>query len=77
MILVTGATGQNGGAVAAALDTMGVPYRALVRDCARLAATPTREVVEGDFDDAPSLALALDDDRQPPSVHRSMPERMA
>jgi len=60
MILVTGATGQNGGAVAAALDAMSVSYRALVRDRARLAPASTREVVEGHFDDPASLARALD-----------------
>ena len=56
MILVTGATGQIGGAVLGHLaDATGV--RALVREPAELG---DAEVVVGSFDDAGSLAVALD-----------------
>ena len=56
MILVTGATGQIGGAVLGHLaDAPGV--RALVREPTGLS---DAEVVVGSFDDADSLAAALD-----------------
>jgi uncharacterized protein YbjT (DUF2867 family) len=63
-ILVTGATGKQGGATARRLLTGGGPVRALVRDpaapaAAALAAAGAR-LVRGDFDDPASLRPALD-----------------
>ncbi|MGI4872137.1 MAG: SDR family oxidoreductase [Janthinobacterium lividum] len=63
-ILLTGATGNVGSAVANALAARQVPFRALVRNPAdqpaqALAALPGAEVVTGDFNDAASLARAL------------------
>ncbi|MFD0557350.1 uncharacterized protein YbjT (DUF2867 family) [Stackebrandtia endophytica] len=62
-ILVTGATGQQGGAVAATLLRDGWSVRALTRDAGRPAARALAEagaqVVEGDFDDPASLARAV------------------
>lgn len=52
MILVTGATGQNGGATLRLLSAAGVPVRALTRDPAKaaaLASLPHVEVVAGDM----------------------------
>ncbi|MFD0687863.1 NmrA/HSCARG family protein [Actinomadura fibrosa] len=63
-ILVTGATGRQGGATARRLLAEGRPVRALVRDPAAPAAaalaTAGAELVQGDFDDPASLAPALD-----------------
>lgn len=63
-ILVTGATGKQGGATARRLLAGGWPVRALVRDltapaAAALAAAGAR-LVRGDFDDPASLPPALD-----------------
>lgn len=61
-ILVTGATGSTGAAVAAALTVAGTPYTAMVRkqgDSSRLA-TPEQPLAVADFDDADSLRRALD-----------------
>ena len=63
-ILVTGATGKQGGATARRLLASGRPVRALVRDtaapaAAALAAAGAR-LVRGDFDDPVSLPPALD-----------------
>ncbi len=64
IILVTGATGQQGGAVAQRLLDRGWRVRALTRDvsapAARALATAGAEVVEGDFDDRPSLDRAME-----------------
>lgn len=66
MLLVTGGTGNVGGAVLAELAGKPVPVRALVRDPARLpaglcgAAAPNIQVVQGDFADAASLRRALE-----------------
>lgn len=52
MILVSGATGLNGGELVRRLSARGVPVRALVRNMAkasRLAALPNVEVAEGDL----------------------------
>ena len=52
MILVTGATGLNGGALVRLLSASGVPVRALVRNltkAAPLASLPGVEVAEGDM----------------------------
>ncbi len=62
-VLVTGATGQQGGAVARALVGQGLALRALTRhpesDKARALAAQGIEVVRGDMDDAASLRQAL------------------
>lgn len=64
-VLVFGATGQQGGAVAAALRANGRPVRALVRDAngakAQALAAQGVEVVEGDFADVASLQAAMRD----------------
>jgi len=52
MLLVTGASGLNGGAVVRRLSAQGVPVRALVRNRGRaadLASLPGVEIVEGDM----------------------------
>lgn len=61
-VLVLGATGSQGGAVARAVRARGKPVRALVRDPA---AAPARalaaldvELIQGDYDDDASLAAA-------------------
>ena len=63
-ILVFGATGQQGGAVAAALLKAGWPVRALVRDPASSKAAALRDagadIVQGDYRDAASLRAAMD-----------------
>jgi uncharacterized protein YbjT (DUF2867 family) len=63
-ILVTGATGKQGGATARLLLARGWPVRALVRDPASAAAGALAAagavLVRGDFDDPASLAPALD-----------------
>ena len=62
-ILVTGATGQQGGAVVRHLRTQGFAVRALTRDgqspAARALAAEGVEVVQGDLDDRASLDRAL------------------
>lgn len=63
-ILVTGATGNQGGATARRLLAGGRPVRALVRDSAAPAAAALAaagaELVRGDLDNLASLAQALD-----------------
>lgn len=63
-ILVTGATGKQGGATARRLLAEGRPVRALVRDTTTAAATALAaagaQLVRGDFDDPASLPPALD-----------------
>ncbi|MEC3996559.1 NmrA family NAD(P)-binding protein [Actinacidiphila sp. DG2A-62] len=62
-VLVTGATGNQGGAVARALLAEGRPVRALVRDpssaAARALATAGATLVRGDLDDSASLKEAV------------------
>jgi uncharacterized protein YbjT (DUF2867 family) len=62
-VLVTGATGQQGGAVARELLKRGFPVRAMTRkpegEAARALAGLGAEVVKGDLDDAGSLRQAL------------------
>jgi uncharacterized protein YbjT (DUF2867 family) len=63
-ILLTGATGTVGQAVAQALAGRGVPFRALVRQpdapaAQQLAALPGAELVLGDFNNPASLQQAL------------------
>ena len=63
-ILVSGATGQQGGAVARHLLDAGFPVRALTRNpdqgAAQALADRGAEVVEGSFDDRASLDRALE-----------------
>ncbi|WP_052851161.1 NmrA family NAD(P)-binding protein [Streptomyces avicenniae] len=63
-VLVTGATGRQGGATAAHLLRGGRPVRALVRDqaapAARALAAAGAELRTGDLDDAASLAAAAE-----------------
>ena len=63
LILVLGATGQQGGSVAAALLKAGWPVRALVRDPAAPKAVALRQagaqLVQGDFADPASLRAAM------------------
>ena len=62
-ILVTGATGQQGGAVARELLAHGHKVRAMTRkpngDSAKALAALGAEIVQGDLDDAPSLQRAV------------------
>lgn len=61
-ILITGATGKQGGAVARHLAGKGFKIRALTRkptsDAATALAKLGCEIVQGDFDDAPSMNAA-------------------
>jgi len=63
LVLVTGATGQQGGAALRHLRARGFPVRALTRDtnasAARTLAAAGVEVVQGDLDDRASLDSAL------------------
>ncbi|QTD95874.1 NmrA/HSCARG family protein [Streptomyces cyanogenus] len=64
LVVVTGATGRQGGATAHRLLAAGRPVRALVRDMTSPAAksleTAGAELVRGDFDDPSSLPAALE-----------------
>ncbi len=62
LILVTGATGRQGGAVARHLRARGFTVRAFTRDPARAGGLPGEgiDVVHGDFDDLDSIRRALD-----------------
>ncbi len=62
MILLTGITGNIGGATARALLEKGVHFRALVRDLAKAApwAAQGVELVQGDLEDAAAVKRALD-----------------
>jgi uncharacterized protein YbjT (DUF2867 family) len=64
-ILVTGATGKQGGAAARHLLHHGRPVRALVRDpeaaAARALAEAGAQLVRGDFDDPESVTAAMED----------------
>jgi len=61
MILLTGITGNNGGATATALLARGVKFRALVRDLdkAKEWADQGVELVKGDLEDPASVKAAL------------------
>jgi uncharacterized protein YbjT (DUF2867 family) len=66
LVLVTGATGTQGGAVVRHLNAKGFPVRALTRDPDSEGARKLRneagvEVARGDFDDKQSLLRALED----------------
>ncbi|QDK79833.1 SDR family oxidoreductase [Spirosoma sp. KCTC 42546] len=61
-LLITGATGSIGAELTKLLADQGVPFRAMVRspkDAQMLAALPGADVSSGDFNDAGSLATAL------------------
>ncbi|MFD3584638.1 NmrA/HSCARG family protein [Streptomyces sp. NPDC058683] len=64
LVVVTGATGRQGGATARRLLAAGRPVRALVRDTTAPAAkaleTAGAELVRGEFDDPSSLPAALE-----------------
>jgi uncharacterized protein YbjT (DUF2867 family) len=62
MILLTGITGNNGGATANALLEKGVTFRALVRNLDKAAdwAAKGVELVQGDLEDAASVQAALE-----------------
>ncbi|KPI19711.1 hypothetical protein OK074_7787 [Actinobacteria bacterium OK074] len=64
LVVVTGATGRQGGATARRLLAAGRPVRALVRDTTAPAAkaleTAGAELVRGDFDDPSTLPAALE-----------------
>ncbi|MEV1025624.1 NmrA/HSCARG family protein [Streptomyces sp. NPDC050264] len=64
LIVVTGATGRQGGATAHRLLAAGRPVRALVRDTTAPAAkaleTAGAQLVRGDFDDPSTLPAALE-----------------
>jgi uncharacterized protein YbjT (DUF2867 family) len=61
MILITGITGNIGGATARALLARGVKFRALVRDLGKAAPWAERgvELVQGDLEDAAAVKRAL------------------
>jgi uncharacterized protein YbjT (DUF2867 family) len=63
-VLVTGATGRQGGATARALLAMGIPVRALVRnpatDRAKAVEALGAELVTGDLDDRDSVTRAAE-----------------
>lgn len=72
-VLVTGATGRQGGAVARALLAQGTPVRALVRDLQSPAAAALQtlgaSLALGNFDDRESLLAACTGARAVFSVH--------
>lgn len=59
MLLVTGATGNNGSEIIKRLAMQNVPVRAMVRDRAKAMTAPNVEVVEADFDRPETLLSAL------------------
>ena len=63
IVLITGATGQQGGAVLAALEGKGFTLRAMTRkpdgDAAKALAKKGVDIVVGDLDDEASLAKAV------------------
>jgi uncharacterized protein YbjT (DUF2867 family) len=62
MILLTGITGNNGGATANALLKLGVKFRALVRDLDKAAEWADKgvELIKGDLEDPASVKAALE-----------------
>lgn len=59
MIVVTGARGRVGGAVASSLAARGIKARLVVRAAGGVRVAPSAEVTEADFEDAAALAAAL------------------
>jgi uncharacterized protein YbjT (DUF2867 family) len=61
MILVTGATGNNGSEIVKRLAAKNLPVRAMVRDCNQASAitAPSVEVVEANFDRPETLLPVL------------------
>lgn len=59
MLLVTGATGNNGSEIIKRLAMQNVPVRAMVRDRAKAMTATNVEVVEADFDRPETLLSAL------------------
>lgn len=59
-ILVTGATGQVGGAAARVLAELGASVRVLVRDMSRADDLDGTQIMRGSFEDDTSLERALD-----------------
>jgi len=79
MILVTGATGLNGGEVVRRLSARSIPVRALVRSAARaqaLASLPGVELVEGDMARPDTLAPALRGVERALLISSSVPEML-
>ncbi|MFI1462202.1 NmrA family NAD(P)-binding protein [Nocardia carnea] len=76
-VLVTGATGKQGGATARALLAAGVPVRALVRDPAtgpaRAVAALGAELVAGDLGDRESITRAAEGARSVFSIQQAPP----
>ena len=61
MILITGATGNNGAEILKLLTAQTVPVRAMVRDTKHADSLPAGvEIVQGDFDQPNTLRAALD-----------------
>src|SRR5215213_9455860 len=83
MILVTGATGNNGTEIVKRLATARVQVRAMVRnrERANAIALPNGEVVEGDFDRPATLLSALAGVERafllPPSSERAQAQQIA
>ncbi len=59
MLLVTGATGNNGSEIIKRLSQQNIPVRAMVRDRAKVTPAPNLEVVEADFNRPETLLNAL------------------
>jgi uncharacterized protein YbjT (DUF2867 family) len=79
LILVTGATGKQGGAVIRHLRAKGFPIRALTRNpdqpgAGALTNDTGVEVARGDYEDKPSLLRALEDVYGVFSVQTSFPD---
>ena len=60
MIVITGATGRVGGALAHELAAHGLPFRMVVTDADRAPNLPGAEVAVARYEDAEALAKALD-----------------
>src|SRR5215831_14266550 len=82
MILITGATGNNGKELVRQLTAMGQPVRAFVRNPAEASRLkgPNIELAVGDFDQPETLDAALRGGPRPPSWWKfvssvSMPEK--
>lgn len=78
MIVVTGASGNVGGAAARLLSAQGHPTRLITRDPARAPELPGAEVVVADYGDSEALARALGEGDRVfmVSMHREPDERI-